>query len=152
LIHSIKYDANKELAFSLGRSYAHELLEVIKRQQIDLIVPVPLHPNKEKERGYNQSFEIARGVSTVVDVPVIKGFLVRKNHTASLTHMTKSKRIKTLAHAYRLSKKEVSLNVPKHILLVDDVMTTGSTVIACFEALSLIPNCKISVLVIAVGQ
>lgn len=152
LLHSIKYDENLILAQILGSWYATDLKEDLEMNKFDYIIPVPLHKKKLKKRGFNQSEQIAHGVSKVLDIPVHHTLLERRVDNNSLTKMTKAKRIKSLHQVYGINEKEKKQFAGQHLLLIDDIMTTGSTIIACYEALNSIPHIKVSALVLAAAK
>lgn len=143
LIHAMKYHGQRDLAENLGEMLARELQTDDFFNGIDAIVPVPLSADRQRHRGYNQSECLAKGISNVVGIPVMKGVLARKMFKGSQTHLNPIERRRNVEQAFRLvdgTKVE-----GKHVLLVDDVMTTGSTLLACATALSAVPGIKISV-------
>ena len=152
LLHSIKYDENKSLAQLLGSWYAVDLKEDLAIDKFDYIIPVPLHTKKLKKRGFNQSEQIAQGVSQVLNIPVFDALLERRLDDHSLTEMTKTKRIKSLQQVYGINEEHLDNFFGRHLLIIDDVMTTGSTIISCYEALSHIPDVKLSALVLAAAK
>ena len=147
LIHGLKYKGKKQNGVFLGK----EIGKTIKASnwKIDGIVPVPLHPKKEAKRGYNQSVLIANGISDVLSIPVFNNHLKRTKNTMSQTVKTRAERIENVSGAFSISKKEEMSN--KHLLLVDDVMTTGATLESCVQILLQIPQVKISIATIAIA-
>lgn len=149
LIHNFKYQGNKELARQLGRQMALTLQTDPAYKDIDALLPVPLHKKRKRKRGYNQSEYLCAGIASVWNKPVNTEVLIRVS--ASDTQTRKSvydrwinvKEIFTLTNPNQLAGK--------HILLVDDVITSGSTIAACIKALSVIPNIKISILALGVA-
>ena len=109
-----------------------------------MIVPVPFAPKRRRERGYNQSEEIARGVSEVTHLPVRTDIIARKSFHGSQTHLEKWERRENVADAFILTGGAAASG--KHILLIDDVMTTGATIIACGRELAKAGDVHISVL------
>jgi ComF family protein len=148
LIHSFKYKDCKKLATYLGRIASSYLKADNLFGETDLLVPVPLHPQKEKKRGYNQAEWIAKGVAAVYGKPVISDILYRK--TASATQTKKSRYERHLNVETIFALHETKTFDHKHILLIDDVVTTGATSIACIEALTVVPGIKISILALSV--
>lgn len=148
MIHEIKYRNQRYIAEELGRWYGKKLgaLEVFKT--IDYIIPVPLHPSKLQQRGFNQSDYWAMGLSQSLDIDLKKNYLRRLKKTKTQTRMDRSERIVNMQDAFQLSKKKISTS---HILLVDDVMTTGSTLEACALVLKEAGH-TVSIATIAVGQ
>ncbi len=149
LLHAIKYDENKSLATALGTWYASDLKKEMLSDQIDYLIPVPLHKKKFRKRGFNQSYEIAKGVSKVTGIPINDHLLERRVNDGSLTALSKAKRIKSLDQVYRLNEEQAERFEGKHLLIIDDVMTTGSTIISCYEVLKTISGVRISGLVLA---
>lgn len=152
LMYAFKYKGQSELAVALGKWYAQSLQADLGTLDIDLIVPVPLHAKKRKMRGFNQAERIADGIGQVIDRPVIGDLLLRHKMNESLTGLSKKARIKTMNDAYQLNDAYTTMFNGKRILLVDDVLTTGSTVIACYEALQKLKPVAISALVLAAAQ
>ena len=147
ILHHIKYKDKDNFARQIGEIMANEMQEFFK--DIDVIVPVPLHPKKEKIRGYNQSEEIAKGVQRVVGLPIFSQLLERTRFSETQTHKNKEDRWKNTQGLFTLAPNEGFEG--KHILLIDDVLTTGSTAIACLKSLEQIPNVKLSFLSLAFG-
>jgi ComF family protein len=116
-------------------------------QDIDAIIPVPLHPNKERKRGFNQSVEICNGLSESMNRPIILGNLVREIHTTSQTRKGRFERWENVSGIFNV-KNETPL-IGKHLLLIDDVVTTGATLEACCEPLLKIPGVRVSIATIA---
>ncbi len=133
LLRSLKYEGNKDLAFFLGRVYGLDRVSAGSVPQADLLVPVPLHPRKEKERGYNQSGFFAAGLSEVFGIPVDRSLLVRTVYTRSQTGKIRSERIEAMQGVFGV-RPGVNLNELR-IVLLDDVLTTGATLEACIEEL-----------------
>jgi len=128
LMHQLKYNNQPEIGVELGRLYGLELKKLEEYQNIDVIIPVPLHPKKQKKRGYNQSEQFANGLSQSLDKPIDTQILKRIKFADSQAFMNRSKRhenMKTVFKAYG------STALPGHVLLVDDTITTGATLEAC---------------------
>jgi ComF family protein len=143
IIHHIKYKGLKEAGLELGRQFGFELAESKRFVSVDLLIPVPLHPQKRKKRGFNQSEWIARGLSLALNKPVSTGNVQRTLFTESQTMKTRYERWQNVAHIFKVQDPEPFMD--KHILLVDDVLTTGATLEACALALVEIPGIKISI-------
>jgi len=143
LIHFMKYKGLKELGFETGRRFGVELTESESFRNIDLIIPVPLHPLKQKKRGYNQSEWIARGISESLEKPYSFTDLKRNIHTSTQTKKNRFERWKNVENIFEVIHPE---NIAgKHILLIDDIVTTGSTLEACASQLLKIENVKASI-------
>jgi ComF family protein len=149
LLHELKYNGRKEHGWYLGKKLASALQRQDWSSSIDLIVPVPLHSRKAAVRGYNQSMIIARGVAQGLGVAASEQFLVRVRHTESQTKKSRSERLDNMKDAFAVTDPEALKN--KHVLLVDDVLTTGATIEACANALLQIENLKISIGVIGIA-
>ena len=149
LLHGLKYRDKKETGLYLGRRFARSLLQTSWINTIDLILPVPLHPAKKAKRGYNQSMLIAEGISEVLHIPASDNILVRVRDTESQTHKIRSERVNNMAGAFKIAKKGILKN--KHILICDDVLTTGATIEACALALTEEESIKISIATVGIA-
>jgi ComF family protein len=147
LLHRLKYKGEPQIGQELGRWFGSELIQSTIYQNIDIIVPVPLHPKKERKRGYNQSFVIAEGIAEVTGWCVESGALKRIRHTATQTLLNREERQKNITGAFALAAPERIQE--KHILLIDDVLTTGATLQACAAELCKASGCKIYIATIA---
>ena len=143
LIHQLKYHQHKEVGVLLGRIFGEDLLGSDFLKPIDVIVPVPLHPKKERIRGFNQAEMIARGLSEATSLPLLPGILIRAVFNPTQTKRTKTQRWENVKHIFRVN--DLDSFADKHLLLVDDVITTGSTIEACGVALQQCHHLKISV-------
>lgn len=150
LIHSFKYRDNKQLAKQLGRIAACELQTNNFFNNIDLLVPVPLHPKKERKRGYNQSEWIAQGIASLINKPVISDILLRSTHTKTQTSKQRYERHLNVEKIFSLHNAEPLEH--KHFLLIDDVITTGATSLSCIETLVNIPNISISLFALSIVE
>lgn len=148
ILHQLKYKGNKHIGEVMGRYMANEALDSGFFEGIDVIVPVPLHAKRLKKRGYNQSEWIARGIAKITGIPVHTAAVARSVHTETQTKKTLFERRENVREAFYLNNPELFAN--QHILLVDDVVTTGATTTACALALSESKNIKISVIAIGV--
>ncbi len=147
LIHYLKYKGLKELGYETGRKFGFALAESEEFQSVDVIVPVPLHPQKEKKRGYNQSEWIGNGIAEVLKKPVSAKNLHRKIHTSTQTRKNRYERWQNVESIFAVNKPEDFRG--KHILLIDDVVTTGSTLEACAWQLLQLPQTKVSIATLA---
>ncbi len=146
LLHGLKYRDKKETGIYLGRLLGAQLQKGLTAlpgaTPIDLVIPVPLHKAKRAHRGYNQSMLIAEGISEVLGIPASDEILVRMRNTESQTNKSRAERINNMEAAFQLRPR--SGLTGKHILLCDDVLTTGATLEACALALSAGKTIKIS--------
>ena len=147
LLHQLKYKGNREVGRKLGSLFGYDLIQNAIYRNIDAIVPVPLHPKKEKKRGFNQSTEICQGLSQAMDRPLILGNLIRIVHADSQTRKGRFERWENVSGIFSV-KNGTSLT-GKHLLLVDDVVTTGATLEACCIPLLQIPGVRVSLATLA---
>ena len=148
LVHAIKYKGHKKAGYWIARHVARELMAIQSDfTQFDYLVPVPLHRDKQRERGFNQSEWIARGLQSVWGTPIDTTSLVRARATESQTHKTPLERWQNVCAVFKVSKD--SPLAGKRVLLVDDVCTTGSTFLACAHALNALPDVRVSFLSLA---
>ena len=150
LLHQLKYNDKKEVGLFLGRQFGYDLKQTGWARDIDMIVPVPLHAKKEALRGYNQTELIANGMSAILDIPVDTNLLSRTRHTESQTQKTREQRIENMQDAFIVKNPLLYSN--KHVLLIDDVLTTGATLEACARAVLSIPDVRISIATIGVAN
>ncbi len=155
VVHDIKYHGRSDLAeqmgVMLGKALSpHLAVQPLTTHPIDVIVPVPLTKERFRERGYNQSEHIARGISTVLGIPVCTTALERVTFQGSQTQLNAMERRDNVEHAFRLT--DGSAVADKHVLLVDDVMTTGATLKACALLLDSVEGTKVSIITLAVTK
>ena len=150
LLHGLKYGNKQDIGRFLGAEFAYSLLQLTDWiTTIDLIIPVPLHPKKEQARGYNQSMLLAEGMSKVLNIPATDKLLLRVKHTDSQTKKSRADRLTNMQGAFSISNTATLKN--KHILLIDDVLTTGATLEACALVLLQIEGIKISIATIGIA-
>lgn len=149
LIHELKYKRNKEIGEVMGRLAAIELLESPDFSAIDYIIPIPLHPKKYASRGYNQSECIANGLALVLQKPVDTFSLIRVMENTTQTKKSVFERYKNTSGIFEYLPGNIPEN--SHILLVDDVLTTGSTLEAAVSAVSGLSGVRISVFTLAIA-
>jgi ComF family protein len=148
LIHRLKYHDDKEVGERLGALFAHELLESDRLRDVELIVPVPLHPKKLHVRGYNQCDCIAQGIADTLGIEVSHNNLTRTHFTASQTRRGRVSRWSNVKDIFWVREPEKFEG--KHVLLIDDVITTGATIEACAMALRKVPGIRLSVGALAI--
>jgi ComF family protein len=144
LLHLLKYQQRKRLGEYYGEILGASLP---KDLGIDLIIPVPLHPKKLHQRGFNQSSTIAKGISAVMQIPVDEKVMVRNLYNLSQTKFTKYDRWENVRTIFSVIDEHKLRN--KHVLLIDDVLTTGATIEACAKELVKIENCTVSIATLA---
>jgi ComF family protein len=129
VLHKIKYGGRKDAAQQLGKMLGQK----IPKMYYDAIIPVPIHKNKLRRRGYNQASQIAFGISETLEIPVYENILIKTKDTTSQTQMNRQERRMNITKAYDI--KQNQKRGEKNILMVDDVVTTGATLDICTEKL-----------------
>lgn len=147
IIHQIKYKNGFETAELLGKLYGQRIKESRIFDSCNLIIPVPLHKKRKRSRGYNQSDYIAKGLSKVINIPYDRKNLVRIAYNESQISRKRSERFENVKDIFQIKHPEGLIG--KHILLVDDVLTTGATLEACSSLLLSVPNTKVSIATLA---
>jgi ComF family protein len=132
LLHALKYSNHPELGEMIGEVYGHELRQAGFDRNFDVIVPVPLHPTRKRQRGYNQSEEFGKGLSKTLNVAFADA-LMRTRKTETQTRKTKLGRWQNVSEVFQVN--DLKQLQKRHVLLVDDVITTGATIEACAEVL-----------------
>lgn len=150
ILHSLKYEGKHEIGFQLGQKYGKQLKQSPYFRTVDIIVPVPLHPKKQLQRGYNQSDTFANGLSETMRIPWLANGLKRTKYGDSQTRMSREERLLNVMEAFEVDAKNKLAG--KHILLVDDVLTTGATLETCADKLLALPNTKVSMATIALAK
>ena len=143
LIHDLKYNNYQSIGTLLGKAIASQIQQSNRYTQFDYIVPLPLHYKRVKQRGYNQSELIANEVSRQLGVPLNTTNVYRTRNNESQTQKSLTERIENVKDIFALH--DYTLFADKTILLIDDVITTGSTIIACCKVLQNSPNIKIHI-------
>ena len=149
IVHRLKYRNRPDLGKRSGTLFGKMLIQSPYFQGIDMVIPVPLHPKKEKERGYNQSAAFGAGLSEEMLLPQIEDILVRKTHKASQTQLGRLERYANVHEVYAV--QNAAKIAGKHILLVDDVLTTGATLGTCGDLLLKAGAGKISAVSLAIA-
>ena len=142
LIHELKYRGNKEAGVFLGQQLGETIKDAPLFQGIDYLIPVPLHPKRERQRGYNQSLMIAKGINEVTGIPIGDKYLIRAVNTATQTKKSAEERYKNVKDIFEVRFPEELEG--KHVLLIDDVLTTGATLESCAHQLENISGIVVS--------
>lgn len=150
LLHHLKYKDCPEVGILLGTHLGHGLQNSPYLPKVDYIIPVPIHKKRMRERGYNQSDAICEGIASILKAPLLNNNLQRINYTISQTKLNKENRWSNVANNFKVMKPELLEN--KHVLLVDDILTTGATLESCYQALSEVQDIRISIATLARAQ
>ncbi|NNT71188.1 ComF family protein [Flavobacterium sp. IMCC34852] len=150
MMHQLKYKGNQEIGTIVGDWYASELKDLQPMKNIDYIIPVPLHKRRFRERGYNQVTTFGKSLAQNLNIPYEESVLQRKLYTKTQTKKSLLGRADINKTIFEVTFSENHHD--KHFLLIDDVMTTGSTLEACSRELLKIPNAKISIVCMAMAH
>jgi len=143
LMHQFKYKANKEVGIYLGKLMGLAMAESNRFSNIDALVPLPLHKSKEHKRGYNQAALLCEGLSGVLNKPILNNIVTRTAHTETQTRKNRIQRWQNMEGKFDLINPSAIEN--KHLLLIDDVVTTGATLEACGTELLKAKNVQLSI-------
>jgi ComF family protein len=149
ILHELKYNGQKQIGAAMGRMFGSELKNT-RFSAADMIIPVPLHPAKLKTRGYNQGELIASGIGEILQIPVKTTLISRTLDTSSQTHKSRYERWENVRHIFHCENPGALRN--KHVMLVDDVITTGATLEACASCLVAVEGIKISLVALAFAK
>lgn len=150
ILHALKYKGQKELGSFLGEYYGHLLAQEPRFQSVDCIIPIPLHPKKQRKRGYNQSEWIAKGLSAGMGKPYRTDILTRAHFTETQTRKSRFNRWENVKEVFVATEDNSVRGL--HLLVCDDVLTTGATMEAAIQQLQTLPDVKISVVTLATAQ
>jgi ComF family protein len=149
LVHELKYRNNKAIGFYLGKQMGKSLLNSNRFMNIDLIIPLPLFDRRERQRGYNQARVISEGISAVMQLPVNSNAVIRQYATETQTRKHRTERWHNVAKSFTV--KDPAALEGKHLLLIDDVVTTGATLEAFGKAILNTVNADISIATLALA-
>lgn len=149
LIHGLKYKGYETIGTALGNWLGGELKDLEAYKMVDIVIPVPLHKNKLKKRGYNQVTKFGQQIAKALDAEYLDYVLIKVTNTKSQTIKNRLARWNNTDELFAIKKPELLEN--KHVLLVDDIITTGATIEACISVLNHTKNIKISVVTIAIA-
>jgi ComF family protein len=147
LIFQLKYKGNKEAGLLLGRLTGRMMKQSNRFNDVDIIIPLPLNLKKQKKRGYNQAALIAKGIGEAMEKPVMDKIVVRAIFTETQTHKDRVNRWQNMEGVFKVTEEAPLIG--KHVLLIDDVVTTGATLEACGNVILQIPGTKLSIATVA---
>lgn len=147
IVHQLKYKGHKELGLFIGRKMGEALLQTNRFTDIDVLVPLPLFAARERKRGYNQAFILCQGMAEVLKLPVLKNAVNRRSFSDTQTHKNRIQRWQNMQGKFALQQADAIAG--KHILLVDDVITTGATLEACAQELLTAHGTRLSIMTMA---
>ena len=147
IVHQLKYKGNKELGLFMGRKMGEALLQSGRFNNTDVLVPMPLFAARERKRGYNQALILCQGMAEVLKLPVLPDVIRRRRSSETQTHKNRIERWLNMQDKFELQQGNTL--VDKHILLVDDVITTGATLEACGRELLTTPGTRLSIMTMA---
>jgi ComF family protein len=150
LVHNFKYKGNKEIGIYLSKMMGEKMLHSNRFKDIDYLIPLPLFADKEYKRGFNQAAVICDGIAMAMDIPVLRNIVTRIKFTETQTKKHRTERWENVAESFAVTNTTMLEN--KHILLVDDVITTGATIDACAQKISKINGIKISIATLTVAS
>jgi ComF family protein len=150
ILHHLKYKGKKEVGRYLGRYYGQQLRQEERFRSVDYILPIPLHPRKQRKRGYNQSEWIAMGLSEGLGKPYLTDVLVRTHFTDTQTKKSRFNRWENVKEVFAVQNPEKIRY--KHVLVCDDVLTTGATMEAAIQHLIEVEGVTVSVVTLATAS
>src|SRR5215831_15819311 len=150
LMHQLKYKGNKELGKQLGRLMGYDLQRTTRFTNVDALIPLPLFPAREKQRGYNQAAILCEGIAEIMNVEILKNTIRRIQPTDSQTKKGRLERWENMQGKFELVQPERIRN--KHVLVVDDVITTGATLEACGLELLKVVHARVSIATLCVAS
>lgn len=150
ILHQLKYKGNKEIGAYLGEMYGKKLAASGVLADADYILPIPLHPKKQRARGYNQSEWIAMGLSRGLGIPYSTNYLVRSTYTETQTKKSRFNRWQNVKDVFAVANPEELTG--KHVIVCDDVLTTGATTEAAIQKLKAVDGIRVSVVTLATAR
>jgi ComF family protein len=150
VMHQVKYHGNRELGLYLGRLMGHALMASDHLREVDILIPLPLHISKERNRGFNQAAILCEGITEVLARPIIKDAVIRSSNTESQTKKSRIERWQNMEGMFELVNPEFIEG--KHVLLVDDVITTGATLESCGKAILKANNVQLSIAALCISS
>ena len=150
VMHQLKYKNRPHIGIELGKEFGKRILASTEFPKPDLIIPIPLHRKKQKKRGYNQSYQFGKGIAEVLQIPIYESVLNKISDNTSQTQMSRLARLENVMNSYKI--KNDSKIKGKHVLLVDDIITTGATIEAAAQKLLKSQDLKLSLAIIGMAE
>ena len=147
LLHQLKYKGNKEVGYYAGRMLGTSLMQSERFNTVDALIPLPLFAAREKKRGYNQAAILCQGIAATMNIAILSNIISRATFTETQTHKNRVQRWQNIEGRFELKDSKAIAN--KHVLLVDDVITTGATLEACGQELLKAENLQLSIVTLA---
>lgn len=150
IVYAFKYNGRKDVARGMGKIIGKDMKEFLA--DIDFIVPIPLSKGRMKERGYNQSAELAKGISNITGIGIIEDLVKRNTFEISQTMLTSLDRRMNISNVFEINQKyltnkeKLSIVKDRHILIIDDIITTCATTLECAKEIKKIPGARLSIL------
>lgn len=148
IIQKVKYQNQPTIAYEIGKIYGAEIKHLEKLETIDCLVPIPLHRKKERQRGYNQSYYLAKGLAESLNKPIRRDLLIRTAHTKSQTTKSRTERYENVENVFYCPLQDINI---EHVLIIDDVITTGATLSSAGKELIKRYNCTLSFITLALA-
>ncbi len=143
LIYNLKYNGHQEIGAFFGKWLGNEMYKSNRFKGLDYIIPVPLYKKRLQERGFNQVTVFGKKISEILSIPYNDSILIREAESVSQSKKSRLERWQNVDHIFKLTEKNFLKN--KHILLIDDILTSGATIESCYYCLKKIENIKISI-------
>ena len=147
IVHLIKYGGDIRLAHLMGATIGYQLAQSHRFDDCDVLLPIPLHRIKQRQRGYNQSAELCKGIATSFNRPIDTTSVKRTRNTSSQTHRSRIERVENMMDVFAVRNPDALRG--RHVLVVDDVITTGATTESCCKAILQVPGTKVSIVTLA---
>jgi ComF family protein len=147
LIHQLKYKGNKDIGIYLGKLIGHQIKSSGRFEDVDALVPLPLNPKREFKRGYNQAAAICEGIAEIWKKPLLKDAVTRTIFTETQTQQDRVHRWENMDGVFQVNNEKAIKE--KHVLLVDDIVTTGATLEACGAAILQVADTRLSLVTLA---
>ncbi len=147
LVYELKYKGNKAIGFYMGKLLGNLLQNNTRFNEVDIMIPLPLNARRFKKRGYNQAAILCEGIASICSKPIMNDAVIRKVNTETQTHKGRITRWENMDGVFAVAKPEAIQN--KHILLVDDIVTTGASLEACGAEILKVPGTTLSIATLA---